>query len=358
MNQKKKIVHIVEAFGGGVYNFLVDLLNDTIDYYDITVIYAKRPQTPKNFIDDFDKRIKFIDSKNLTREIGIKDLKALFEVKKILKEEKPDVVHCHSSKAGIIGRFAVNTKKIRTFYTPHGYSFLKEDDSKLKRFIYKFIEKLGTMNHSTTIACSKGEYEEALKLTKRATYVNNGINTKEIDKVLGEYKKIKDTNCLKICTVGRIGFQKNPKLFNQIAESFQDIEFTWIGEGELKELLTSKNIKVTGWLKREEVLKEIVDNDIFILPSLWEGLPIALLEAMYLGKLCIVSNVIGNRDVIQNEVNGFMCESLDEYRSIIGKIKDRKYALEKICNNSKREVLKKYNVKKMSAEYLNLYNNL
>ena len=54
MENKKKIVHVVESFGGGVYNFLVDLLNNTIDEFDITVIYALRPQTPDNFINDFD----------------------------------------------------------------------------------------------------------------------------------------------------------------------------------------------------------------------------------------------------------------------------------------------------------------
>lgn len=142
MENRLKIVHIVEAFGGGVYSYLVDLLNNTIDEFDITVIYSKRPQTPKDFEKEFNNKIKFIESKYLTREIGIKDLRALFEIHKILKKEQPDIVHCHSSKAGIIGRIAVNTRKIKTFYTPHGYSFLKQDDSKLKRFIYKAMEKI------------------------------------------------------------------------------------------------------------------------------------------------------------------------------------------------------------------------
>ena len=60
---------------------------------------------------------------------------------------------------------------------------------------------------------------------------------------------------MKICTVGRIGFQKNPKLFNEIAQEFPDLQFTWIGDGELRNELTSKNINITGWLERKEVLK-------------------------------------------------------------------------------------------------------
>lgn len=78
-----------------------------------------------------------------------------------------------------------------------------------------------------------------------------------------------------------------------------EINFIWIGEGELKTELTSPNITITGWIKREEALRIIRNVDFFILPSLWEGLPISLLEAMYLRKICLVSDVIGNRDVIK-----------------------------------------------------------
>ena len=75
--QRPKMLHVVEAFGGGVYSFLVDLLNNIIDDYDITVIYALREQTPPNFLEDFDPRITFIKSKYMQRSIGINDLKAL-----------------------------------------------------------------------------------------------------------------------------------------------------------------------------------------------------------------------------------------------------------------------------------------
>lgn len=350
-----KIVHIVEAFGGGVYNYLVDLLNNTIDKFELTVIYAKRPQTPENFEKQFDNRIKFIESKYLTREIGIKDIKALFEIKKILKEEKPDILHCHSSKAGIIGRFSVNTKKVKTFYTPHGYAFLKQDDSKLKRFIYKFIEKIGTMNKSTVIACSKGEYEESLKLTKRATYVSNGINVEKFKQYIpNEVKKI-DTNNLTIVTTGRISYQKNPKLFNKIAESFKDIKFIWVGDGELKSELTSNNIEITGWKNREELIDIINNADIFILLSLWEGLPISLLEAMALKKVCIVSNVIGNKDVIVNGENGFIYNNFDEFKEHIYKIQNNKYELDKISQKANDDILNIYNVKNMVKEYVKIY---
>ena len=139
---------------------------------------------------------------------------------------------------------------------------------------------------------------------------------------------------MKICTVGRVESSKNPVLFNQIAEKFPEYEFTWIGAGKLEENLTSENITITGWKEKAEVLKLVNENDVFILTSLWEGLPISLLEAMYMKKLCIVSNCIGNRDVI-NGTNGFVCSSLEEFEDIISNLKVRN--IEEITNQAYRD---------------------
>ena len=356
---KKKIVHIVEAFGGGVFTYFVELANSMCDEFDIVIAYAKRKQTPENFKDYFSKNIKLIEIKNFTRSIDpIKDIKAGIEIYNIVKQEKPDIVHMHSSKAGIIGRFVVSSKNQKLFYTPHGYAFLKQDDSKLKRLMYKDLEKIAARIKPSCkiVACSKGEYEESLKIIKNCTYINNGINTEETDSIINkDNSKEIDFNNLKICTIGRIGFQKNPSVFNDIAKKFPNIQFTWIGDGELRDVLNSQNIKITGWKSRQEVLQELSKNDIFLLPSLWEGLPIALLEAMYLKKIYIVSNVIGNKDVIENERNGFVCNELDDYVNVIDKIEKNDYNINDILSKSVYDINDIYNTRVMSKAYNDLY---
>ena len=164
-----------------------------------------------------------------------------------------------------------------------------------------------------------------------------------------------DYNNVKICTVGRIGFQKNPRMFNEIAEKFPNLQFTWIGDGELRKELTSSNIKITGWKNREEVLKELNKNDIFILPSLWEGLPISLLEAMYMKKICIVSNVIGNKDVIEEGENAFISKNLDNYISIIDKVKKMENKVIKIQEKEYQDILNVYNIEEMIKKYVEEY---
>ncbi|WP_298843438.1 glycosyltransferase [Clostridium sp.] len=352
--KKLKVLHIVEAMGGGVFSYIVGLTNNMCDEFEVTIAYALRSQTPKDFDTYFDKRIKLIKVKNFTRNISLKnDAKAFFEIKKIYKEIQPDVVHLHSSKAGILGRFAINGKKVKMFYTPHGYAFLKEDDSVLKRNVYKFFEWTAAKRMCTTIACSKGEYEPTLRLTKNATYINNGININEFDGVK-RYGSSQNEG-LKICTVGRICFQKNPELFNKIAEAFPNISFTWIGGGEMKDKLTNSNIEITGWVDKKTALEIMSRSNIFLLPSLWEGLPISLLEAMYLKKICIVSNVIGNKDVIRHGENGFVANKLNEYVEIINKLQQEKYDIDRIQKNCFEDVLNEYNMSNMAKRYEQVY---
>ena len=356
---KKKVLHIVEAFGSGIFSFLVDLVNGTCEDFDITIVYGIRDETVENFKDYFNKNVKFIKVQNFTRSINPKkDIKAYKEVKKIIQEIKPEIVHLHSSKAGIIGRLAVNGNKIKMFYNPHGFSFLKQDASKLKRKIYWLIEKCTAIFNKkcTIIGCSKGEYEEAKKLNKNSICINNGINIHKLNEETKNFKEKEISyNNLRICTVGRIEYQKNPEMFNKIAKDFPNLKFTWIGDGDLRDILTSKNITITGWKSKNEVLKIINEQDVFILPSLWEGLPISLLEAMYMKKICIVSDCIGNRDVIVNGENGFVCDNIEKYKLIINGIRKNnniKLIIEKAYN----DIMNKYTIQKMNSMYIKNYN--
>lgn len=351
MDEKKKILFIVEAMGGGVFTYIVDLANELINEYDIYIAYAVRKQTPKNYYDYFDKRIHLIEVKNFSRSINpIKDIKAFFEIKNIAKRVKPDIIHLHSSKAGALGRFAFNGRKIPLFYTPHGYSFLMQNHSLAKRVIYKTIETVCSKRTCMTISCSEGEHQETLKLTKNAVYVNNGINIDELQNLMDQAGST-DVHLFTVFTLGRICYQKNPALFNQVAEALPEVKFLWIGDGELRDELKAPNIEITGWVKREEALRHSLRGDVFILTSLWEGLPISMLESMYMKKMCVVNNVIGNRDVIHNGENGFVCSDVGDF---VRAIKEADSHHEYI-DNAYQDVLNKYNTKVMAKSYNKIY---
>ena len=352
MTAKKKILFIVEAMGGGVFTYIVDLANELVNDFDMYIAYAVRKQTPRNYKEYFDSRVHLIKVKNFSRSINpIKDAKALIEIKKIAKKISPDIIHLHSSKAGALGRITFSGRKNPLFYTPHGYSYLMQNHGIGKRMIYWGIELICAKRNCITISCSKGEHLETLKLTKRAVYVNNGINIPELQKIIDKTERIEKS--FTVFTLGRICYQKDPVLFNEIAQRLPDVRFIWIGDGELREKLNSKNIIITGWKDRASAIKYAVNTDVFLLTSRWEGLPISLLEAMYMKKICIVSNVIGNKDVIQNRRNGFVCNTVDEFVEIIGQVKNINF--DNLRNNALEDIKKIYNTQVMAENYKEIY---
>lgn len=359
---QKKIIHIVEAMGGGVFTYIVDLANTLCETMDVYVAYGIRDETPENFSDYFDKRVKLIRVKNFVREIRpVSDIKSAREIRKMLDEIQPDIIHLHSSKAGVIGRVFVSSKKFpEKYYTPHGYSFLMRDVSKIKRYIYYVLEKWCGPYKCVTIACGEGEYLETKKVTSQAIKINNGINIEELKGQIKE--QIRDVNVVKgdkfkIMTSGRICAQKNPKLFNKIAQMLPDIQFVWVGDGELRDELTSSNIEITGWCERKKALEHILSGDAFILTSLWEGLSISLLEAMYLQRVCIVSNVIGNRDVIINDLNGYVCDTVDDFVNAILEVKGSENKNARLTAKAFRDLGNHYTTQHIGQKYIKVYNH-
>lgn len=350
-----KVLHIVEAFGGGVYTYMEDLLKQINDEFEIVVAYALRPQTPDDFKSRFDNKVKFIEVKHFKRSINLfNDLLAGFEIRDIVKQEKPDVIHLHSSKAGVLGRFFLNCKRNVVMYTPHGYAFMKMDDSIVKRNMYFMIEWIAGRSSSVTVACSQGEYECAKKVSQRAICINNGIDYSGFP----ECKKLGASERLTVVTVGRICYQKNPAMFNKVALSMPEVDFIWVGEGDLKDELTADNIQIAGWKSRKETLELLNKADVFLLLSLWEGLPISLLEAMYLKKVCVVSNVIGNRDVIVHRQNGYIVKDEQECVEVLKEISAFRSEQQTVVERAHQDVVEEYNVFVMGERYANEYREL
>lgn len=203
----QKILHIAEPFATGVLSFLIDLTKRQIEEYDIYILYGIRPLTPPNVESLFDKRIHLIKIDDFKGALGtVLNPKVYQTIHKYYKQIKPDIVHLHSSAAGFVGRWSIPCSKTKVFYTPHGYSFLMQDGSSLKRLLYWGIEFISAKRSSKTIACSEGEYKEAYKLSKNSTFVNNGINTNELKPYIQQSQSLHPP--LRICTSGRILYQK------------------------------------------------------------------------------------------------------------------------------------------------------
>ncbi|MGL2999727.1 glycosyltransferase [Flavobacterium sp. RSSB_23] len=322
-----KVVHIIEALGGGVYTYFEDLTH----HFEKEDIRQKVP----TFILYSDNR-KEIDPQKVTqlfatlpnkkvvmkREIHpISDLKAIQTIIRELKAIKPDVVHLHSSKAGVLGRIAccfLNIKPL-VFYTPHGYAFQRTDISFFSKKMYWCIEKyFQKIFGGITIACGDSEFDLAKQLGK-AEMIRNGIDITTIQKYLQPISNTK----LTIGISGRITAARNPKLFNAIALQFPEYQFVWIGDGEERNQITAPNIKITGWfLEKKQVYEQINALDVYLQTSLWEGLPIAVLEAMALMKPVIATKINGNKDTVVPNETGFLFQEISELTTHFKNLED------------------------------------
>lgn len=353
-----KIVHVVECFAGGVFSFLSNLTNE-LDKEEYIVIYGtNRDNIPQNFKERFPLKTQFIPWKNAGRSLNpVKDIKALWELYNILKKiDNIDIIHLHSSKAGFLGRIVsfLLGKSEKTIYTPHAISFLRLDVSPKKRKIFIWMEKFAGFFGGKIVACSQSE-KEAIEEQgiKNVTFINNGIKPLQVE------KKVNTSDKITIISVGRLSIQKNPKLFNDIALEFSDnpnVQFIWCGDGELKSELTSPNIKCTGWIEKKELENYLANADIYLSTSLWEGLPLSVLEAMSIGLPVVLSDCVGNRDLVDN--NGFLYKNKKDATNNINELIKNKELINKKGYNSKILMDNNFYIKNMAISYLKIYQKL
>lgn len=354
-----KIVHVTECLAGGVLTFLVNLTSQ-LDQEEHIIVYGKRDNTPENVEMLFGDNVSLIYWKNAQREIRPKqDFAALKELLYDLKQiSNIDILQLHSSKAGVLGRVAARLLGLqkRTFYLPHGVAFARQDVSLKKRQFYILIEKIANAFAGTVIACSSSE-RNLLKANgiKNVVVINNGIAVPNEEPMYKQPGKP-----LVFGTVGRITFQKNPQLFNQIAQHFQGddrVKFLWIGDGELRhEIQETDQVHVIGWVTPDEVQDYLKQVDVYISTSLWEGLPLSVLEAMALGKPLMLSDCVGNIDTVEQGSNGFLYHDVLEGIDLIGRIleasPDEFLQMEKL---SYKRAANKFSLHKLKLQYQSLY---
>lgn len=304
------IVHVVEPFAAGIAVFVRSLTETMPDDLHI-VVHGERKQvmTAKEVKKSFPKNnVRFLRWRSAQRSINpLKDFLAFRQLYKILRRLKKknlvDAVHLHSSKSGLLGRAACRMAGIsNVVYTPNGAPFLSSGNS-VTNYFYQQLEKIANRFGGQVVCCSKSELEQYRRIGINGSYVNNGIAQEKKPARIPNPSGAK----FRIITTGRIEKQKNPELFNQIAryfEEFEHFDFVWVGDGADRSKLTASNITVTGWLHATQVKEEVAGADVYISTSTYEGLSFGVLEALALRKPVLLSECVGNKDVIRGGLNG------------------------------------------------------
>lgn len=263
----------------------------------------------------------------IQREVSLfKDVKAVFQLIKILKNEKPDLVHAHSAKGGLIARLASKFYKTKVLHTPQAYSYLSKPKG-IQQSIFLFAERFLKHFNSTLLASSTSEKNRGLHEVgykeNCALLFNNAIPpiaTSAYNQFVNSLPK----NF--IATVGRPSFQKNIESMLEVIKlvklKIPEVQLVLMGVGHYSPNLNSvknliqnfdlgDNVTLIEWQERENILDAIAASQLYISTARYEGLPYSVIEAMAVKTALLLTDVDGNRDLVQDGFNGYLVPEYD-----------------------------------------------
>ena len=298
------------------------------------------------------------------------NLKNLFKLNGFIHKHKIGIIHSHGKGAGVYGRILsliTITPCVHTFHGWHtgSYNFFQ-------KFIYVYFEKFLSFFTKKSISVSKGEYEEVVKnrITKpsKIVIIENAVKIPDTAVTEQNFNSTRKT----ITSFTRFNYQKNSKQIISIFEELKKqncantFKINLLGSGE-EENEMKKSVEDYGFDGLfnflgviEEPDNYLIDTFCYISTSRWEGMPLGILEAMSFGIPVIATNVVGNNDIVEHKMTGFLYDinkpaEAAEYLILLS----NNFEIWKSLSAASRERVKKdYSIEKMATETQKIYNSI
>jgi glycosyltransferase involved in cell wall biosynthesis len=336
--QRIKVIHIITRFdkGGSAENTFTTVRDlDKARYEVILIMGISPPGNPGDRETEAVKialntarghHVRLISLRHLVRDLRpLSDLAAFFTLMRIIRLERPHIVHTHTSKAGILGRWAASFCRVPIIvHTPHGHVFWGYFKT-LQTRLFLFLERWTARITDTIVTLTPGEKKDHLRFRiapeGKFTVIHSGVDLRsfradpyppsEAKALLGIPPEL-----TVVGTVGRLTPVKGQEvLIRAVAELIRrgvKIFLVLLGEGELRRDLEelslrldiSEHVRYLGW--RPDVAPVMAAFDIFCLPSRNEGMGKVLVEAMAMGKPIVASNIGGIPDIVRSSENGIL----------------------------------------------------
>jgi len=322
---KRKVFHIITKLelGGAQKVTLMTLERLPRDRYELGLITG-----PEGILVGWANQIPDLTRfwiLNFVREVRpIQDSITLLKLWRLFRRERPDIVHTHSSKAGILGRLAARLAGVPViFHTYHGFGF-NDFQPRLIKTLYIWLERItGRVTNQTVIvsyANAKRAEDSGIVRNNDWILCRDAISLEQFMQPGPRRTKLREWNVPEDRVVaGMVACfkpQKSPLDFVEVAarvlKETDRVHFIMAGDGELRpaiearirDLGISSHITLLGWQKD---MPEVYRNlDVVVLTSLWEGLPCVFSEAMAAGLPIVATQVDGAREAIIDGDNGFL----------------------------------------------------
>jgi len=377
---RKLFICITKSDWGGAQKYVFDIATNTPrDQFDTTVLVGDG--NLKKRLED--ARVKTLLLKNAQRDINIKkEFGLLFELIKLFKKEKPDIVHLNSSKMGLIGALAgriVGIKKI--VFTIHGWAF-NEDRNFVSKIFIKILHIFTIILCHKAISVSETTKNQSVKLfNKKIAIIKNGLRETELidkesareslcKKILEKNKKVSDIlskNPVWIGTVSELHANKGLSYaIEAISKTKDNVIFVIIGEGERRKELEELTVKLG--ISNRIFLIGRVDYaslylkafDIFTLSSVTEALPYVLLEAGYATLPVVASDVGGIPEIIENGKTGILIspKNSEEIKNSIEYLIKNPQKSRVLGDSLREKISRNFTQKMMLEKTFSLYKNM
>lgn len=303
------------------------------------------------------------------------DCRAVIAVRGLIKKLRPNIIYCHSSKAGGIGRIANIGLGVPIVYNPHGWAFNMQG-YKLKNYVYLIIEKLLAKLTTKFVAISYYEKLSAIEnhvaKEERIKVIFNGVDPEAIKKQLNDCPVTRamlgiPENAYLIGMVGRISTQKAPDTFIKVAQRLKsvipNVFFIIVGDGdkrgEVELQITNAGLEdrviITGWVDNPIAYSALFDQAVLL--SRWEGFGLVLAEYMELGKPIVATEVNAIPDLITDHENGLLVDVDNDKQAVVAimEIYVNLELKQKLINSSMMRVRSFFYVKRVASEHERLF---
>lgn len=365
--KKIRLLHIVQC-AGGVDCYLRMLLTHMDRERYVQIFICSSDYSKEDYQDLVNEFIQIEMCNSLSFK---EDIKAIFTVRSLINYYHPDLIYCHSSKAGGIGRIANIGTGIPLIYNPHGWAFNMKG-ARLKSFIYLWIERL--LSPLTTQYVTISNYEKLSAIqhhvvkADKMKVIFNGIDMEAVDKgvklstVTRGSLNIPEEAYL-IGMVGRISRQKAPDIFVRVAALLKDIlpnaYFMIVGDGDqrsdMEQLIRENDLEgrmlITGWVSNPVAYSCLFDQAMLL--SRWEGFGLVLVEYMKLGKPIVATEVDAISDLITDHENGLLVEvdNVEQAANAVKEIMNDNKLRRKLISNGIMRAQAFFGVQRVASEH-------
>ncbi len=311
MRPRKILYIITRAEHGGAQAHVLQLLVNLKDSYEVYLAVGEEGFLTR------EARALGIKTKIISHLVNsmtspVNDFLAVLEIKRLINELAPDLVHAHSSKAGLLGRSVAWLSGTPSIFTAHGWAFTG-GVSRRRKLITMPLERFAAGLARKIITVSRYDMELATKYhvvpKQKIITIWNGVRD-------SKYRTKHDNAVPKIIMVARFSKPKDQdtllKALAGLADHNWTLEFAGDGErlgfvkGISKQLGLGDRVNFLGVKEPEEIEKLISTSDIFVLTSRWEGLPLTIIEAMRAGLPVLASNVGGVPEAVIDGRTGYL----------------------------------------------------